>query len=148
MAELKMAKLPDRTPVKLAIMINASDQSLDPITVRVATAVRITGLSRFRIYELIQAGDIEIVKVGRATLVRYASLQRLTSSQSLRQRYLGLVVAATFFASAGRAAPWAKRPRARAGGFRQRCFSGAPLAAGLPWKDICSRRPAAACPSI
>ncbi|PZU65093.1 MAG: hypothetical protein DI540_18110 [Sphingobium sp.] len=26
--------------------------------------------------------------------------------------------------------------------------SGAPPAADLPWKDICSRRPAAACPSI
>ncbi|APL96402.1 excisionase [Sphingobium indicum B90A] len=44
------------------------DQDLAPITVRVATAVRLTGLSRSRIYELIQAGDIEIVKVGRATL--------------------------------------------------------------------------------
>jgi excisionase family DNA binding protein len=60
-------------------MNDASDQGLAPITVRVAAAVRLTGLSRSRIYELIQAGDIEIVKVGRATLVRYDSLQRLTS---------------------------------------------------------------------
>ncbi|GGA01552.1 MULTISPECIES: helix-turn-helix domain-containing protein [Sphingobium] len=60
-------------------MTDASDQGLAPITVRVAMAVRLTGLSRSRIYELIQAGDIEIVKVGRATLVRYDSLQRLTS---------------------------------------------------------------------
>lgn len=60
-------------------MTDASEQGFAPITVRVATAVRLTGLSRSRIYELIQAGDIEIVKVGRATLVRYDSLQRLTS---------------------------------------------------------------------
>jgi excisionase family DNA binding protein len=60
-------------------MTDASGQDIAPITVRVATAVRLTGLSRSRIYELIQAGDIEIVKVGRATLVRYDSLQRLTS---------------------------------------------------------------------
>ena len=60
-------------------MNDASDQGLAPITVRMATAVRLTGLSRSRIYQLIQAGDIEIVKVGRATLVRYESLQRLTS---------------------------------------------------------------------
>ncbi|EAT08855.1 hypothetical protein SKA58_16793 [Sphingomonas sp. SKA58] len=58
-------------------MTDAADQGLAPITVRVAAAVRLTGLSRSRIYELIQAGDIEIVKVGRATLVRYDSLQRL-----------------------------------------------------------------------
>jgi len=52
---------------------------IEPITVRVLAAVRITGLSRSRIYELIKAGDIEIIKVGRATLIRYESLKRLTS---------------------------------------------------------------------
>ena len=57
-------------------MTDAIEQGLAPITVRVATAVRLTGLSWSRIYELIQAGDIEIVKVGRVTLVRYDSLQR------------------------------------------------------------------------
>jgi excisionase family DNA binding protein len=60
-------------------MIPSSNESMEPITVRVAAAVRITGLSRSRIYELIKAGDIEIVKVGRATLVRYDSLKRLVS---------------------------------------------------------------------
>lgn len=54
-------------------------REIEPITVRVAAAVRITGLSRSRIYELIKAGDIEIIKVGRATLVRYESLKRLTN---------------------------------------------------------------------
>jgi excisionase family DNA binding protein len=41
--------------------------------------VRITGLSRSRIYELIQSGDLEAVKVGRATLIQYGSLKALTA---------------------------------------------------------------------
>lgn len=51
---------------------------IEPLTVRVSTAVRITGLSRSRIYELIQSGDIDIKKVGRVTLVQYKSLKNLT----------------------------------------------------------------------
>lgn len=50
---------------------------IEPLTVRVATAVRITGLSRSRIYELIQSGDIETIKVGRATLIPFRSLKAL-----------------------------------------------------------------------
>lgn len=56
---------------------------LAPITIRISTAVRISGISRSRIYELIQAGEIEIVKVGRATLIRYDSLQRLLGERSI-----------------------------------------------------------------
>lgn len=55
------------------------EQKIDPITVRISTAVRITGLSRSRIYELIQSGDLETVKVGRATLVQFQSLKSLVS---------------------------------------------------------------------
>jgi len=54
------------------------EQKIEPLTVRISTAVRITGLSRSRIYELIQSGDLDTVKVGRATLVQYASLKALT----------------------------------------------------------------------
>lgn len=56
----------------------AVECGLEPLTVRVVTAVRITGLSRSRIYELIQSGDLETKKVGRATLIGYASLKKLT----------------------------------------------------------------------
>lgn len=38
---------------------------------REVTATRGTSLSRSRIYELIQSGDIETVTVGRAMLVKY-----------------------------------------------------------------------------
>jgi excisionase family DNA binding protein len=58
----------------------AWEQKIEPLTVRISTAVRITGLSRSRIYELIQSGDLETAKVGRATLVQYRSLKALTQS--------------------------------------------------------------------
>lgn len=57
------------------------EQRIEPLTVRISTAVRITGLSRSRIYELIQSGDLETVKVGRATLVQYGSLKALTAAR-------------------------------------------------------------------
>ncbi|MBA4092231.1 MAG: DNA-binding protein [Sphingobium sp.] len=59
----------------------AWEQKIEPLTVRISTAVRITGLSRSRIYELIQSGDLDTVKVGRATLVQYESLKALTTAR-------------------------------------------------------------------
>lgn len=55
-----------------------TERDAEPLTVRVATAVRLTGLSRSRIYELMKSGDLEVVKVGRATLIPYHSLKLLT----------------------------------------------------------------------
>lgn len=60
----------------------AWEKKIEPLTVRIATAVRITGLSRSRIYELIQSGDLETVKVGRATLVQFGSLKALVAERS------------------------------------------------------------------
>lgn len=51
---------------------------LEPLTVRIPVAVKLTGISRSRIYELIQSGDLEVVKVGRSTLIPYRSLKELT----------------------------------------------------------------------
>ena len=45
-----------------------------PITVRVREACRLSGIGRSKLYELIAAGEIEIVKVGTITLVPVASL--------------------------------------------------------------------------
>lgn len=56
------------------------EKRIEPLTVRISTAVRITGLSRSRIYELIQTGELEVTKVGRATLVQYRSLKLLTDN--------------------------------------------------------------------
>lgn len=49
----------------------------EPICVRVPVAVKLTGISRSTLYELIGTGEVEAVKVGRSTFIRYASLKRL-----------------------------------------------------------------------
>jgi excisionase family DNA binding protein len=51
---------------------------IEPLTVRIATAVQLTGISRSRIYELIESGDLDTVKVGRSTLIPFRSLKALT----------------------------------------------------------------------
>ena len=53
---------------------------IEPLTVRIATAVQLTGISRSRLYELIQSGDLETVKVGRSTLIPFKSLRSLTGT--------------------------------------------------------------------
>ena len=45
-----------------------------PLTVRIREACRLTGIGRSKLYELIAAGEIEIVKVGTISLVPMASL--------------------------------------------------------------------------
>lgn len=50
---------------------------LEPLTVRIPTAVQLTGISRSRLYELIQSGDLEIVKLGRLTLIPFDNLKSL-----------------------------------------------------------------------
>ncbi|WP_255476595.1 helix-turn-helix domain-containing protein [Geminicoccus flavidas] len=49
----------------------------DLISVRVPEAVRMTGISRSVLYELIKANELEAVKIGRATLVPVQSLRAL-----------------------------------------------------------------------
>ena len=52
--------------------------AIEPLTVRISAAVRLTGISRSTLYELIQSGDLETVKVGRSTLIPMQALKRLT----------------------------------------------------------------------
>jgi excisionase family DNA binding protein len=54
---------------------------LDPISVRVPDAVRLTGLSRSRLYELMRSGEIEYVKVRGSTLFPYDGLRRFIERQ-------------------------------------------------------------------
>ncbi|OYX49160.1 MAG: excisionase [Sphingomonas sp. 32-66-10] len=51
--------------------------TLEPISVRIADAIRLTGIRRSKLYELIASGDLETVKIGRCTLVPVASLLAL-----------------------------------------------------------------------
>jgi excisionase family DNA binding protein len=50
---------------------------LEPIAVRIMEAVRLTGIGRSKLYELIASGDIETVKIGSCTLIPMASLHGL-----------------------------------------------------------------------
>jgi len=58
----------------------------EPISVRIPEAVRITGLSKSKIYQLIASGDIEAAKVGRATVVFVDSLRTFLRSRCKQPR--------------------------------------------------------------
>ncbi len=52
-----------------------ASEVLTPIAVRIPTAVRMTGIGRTRIYELIRDNEIETVKLGASRLVLIDSLK-------------------------------------------------------------------------
>ena len=51
----------------------------DPLAVTVQEAKRLTGLSHVTLYKLMKEGRLTHTKVGRRTLVGYASLRDLTT---------------------------------------------------------------------
>ena len=53
----------------------------EPISVKIPEAVRLSGLSRSRVYELMKSGDIEYAKVGSSTLILVESLRRFIRSR-------------------------------------------------------------------
>ena len=55
------------------------DPGLRPLTVTFQTAKRLSGLGLTTLWALAKAGRIEIVRVGRRTVITYASLERLLS---------------------------------------------------------------------
>lgn len=63
----------------------AAEELPEPITVSVATALRILGLGRSKFYELIQDEEIEVVKVGRRTLVLMASIRSFIEIRRVRR---------------------------------------------------------------
>ena len=56
--------------------------AMDPISVRIPDAVRLTGLSRSRIYELMRDGEINFAKVGRSTLIMVEDLRRFIQGRA------------------------------------------------------------------
>ncbi len=54
-------------------------QSVEPICVRVNDAARMIGVGRLKLYELISCGELETIKIGKATRITTASLHRLVS---------------------------------------------------------------------
>jgi len=55
----------------------ATAGAIEPISVRIADAIRLTGIRRSKLYELIASGELETVKIGRCTLIPMASLHAL-----------------------------------------------------------------------
>lgn len=56
------------------------------LTVRIREACRITGIGRSKLYELINDGEIEIIKVGAMTLVPVAGLRAFVARvRAMRQ---------------------------------------------------------------
>jgi excisionase family DNA binding protein len=51
--------------------------SIEPIAMRVSDACRFLGIGRSTLYVLIARGEVEIVKLGRSTLVVTESLRQL-----------------------------------------------------------------------
>lgn len=50
---------------------------MEPVTVTIEGARKATGLGTTKIYELINAGQLRTVKVGRRTLIKIASIHAL-----------------------------------------------------------------------
>ena len=67
-------------PVRHMGMNGEEAVPIEPISVRIPEAVRMTGLSKSKIYQLIASGDIEAAKVGRATVVFVDSLRSFLRS--------------------------------------------------------------------
>ena len=63
-------------------MILASAIPPAPLCVRVGVAARMIGIGRTKFYELINAGEVETIKLGAATLIPTASLVALIERQT------------------------------------------------------------------
>jgi excisionase family DNA binding protein len=55
--------------------------SPEPICVRINDAARMIGVGRTKLYELIAAGEVETVKLGKSTRITTASLHELVRRQ-------------------------------------------------------------------
>lgn len=53
---------------------------MEPITVTIDGAKKATGLGATKIYELINQGKLDTVKIGRRTLVKTASIRALVEA--------------------------------------------------------------------
>lgn len=67
----------ERAREKAATVQELRSLPVEPISVRIAIAVKLTGIPRTTLYELISSGDISTVKIGRSTFIPYRQLRRL-----------------------------------------------------------------------
>jgi excisionase family DNA binding protein len=59
-----------------------SQQSLQPLALRLADFTRVTGLSRSKAYEMIKVGELRAIKVGGRRLIPYAEAERLVRGEA------------------------------------------------------------------
>lgn len=59
-------------------------EQIAPLSVRIKEACRMTGIGRSKLYELIAAGDIEVIKVGSMTLVPVDALRSFLEARRAR----------------------------------------------------------------
>jgi excisionase family DNA binding protein len=68
---------------------NETDMEV-PLLLRIAQAQQLIGLGRTKTYELVEAGEIPSIRVGRSRLIRYSALiqwiQKKLTSESVQQR--------------------------------------------------------------
>lgn len=58
-----------------------AQRQAEPISVKIPEAVRLSALSRSRLYELMRSGDVASAKVGSSTLILVDSLRRFIESR-------------------------------------------------------------------
>jgi excisionase family DNA binding protein len=57
-----------------------NNKQMKPVTVTVENALRLSGLGRTKLYELMNQGRLKTVKIGRRRLVVFASLEALVAN--------------------------------------------------------------------
>jgi len=76
-----LAPAPEHKVTTAAPMSQAEvSQTTAPMLVSVKEACRLIGIGNTRIYELINAGTLETVRIGKRRMVRYKSLQKFAGS--------------------------------------------------------------------
>jgi excisionase family DNA binding protein len=61
-----------------------ADSNPLPLCVRVNVAAQMIGIGRTKFYQLISDGEVEVIKVGNATLITTASLSAFVERQRLQ----------------------------------------------------------------
>ena len=68
----------------------ARTNGAEPLAVRIPDAVRMTGIGRSKLYQLIASGKLETIKIGRCTLVPVDVHTREIDAEDNRRKYLRL----------------------------------------------------------
>lgn len=56
--------------------------AIEPLSVDIATAVKLTSIGRTRIYELINSGELASKTIGRRRVIPYAALKALAVDEA------------------------------------------------------------------